>query len=297
MNPPPNSTEQSGGVNFGSGNQAAVNDVIGRDKVVHNHYSPLPTGPQIPKPPGAARLRGRAELLDELAACLPSIPLLALEGLPGVGKSSLALALANHPLVIEQFPHGRLWLEFGPEANVYDLLGRALLLFGQPLEALREQAERQARLQQLLADQQCLLLLDDLWQVGQAQPFLLATSASTRVVITLRRASLAADLGAHIRAVPTLSNPAAQAMLGDGGPSAQQAVAMAPAAATALSKTLGHLPLALHVAARRLNRLAHSRGASGAVARLQAEVAHGTEHLLQLPAAQPAWALTELNLR
>src|SRR5690348_12935194 len=88
----------------------------------------LPAGESIPfmAPPRPAHsLAGRAELLDGLRqnviAGLDSV-LFALKGIPGVGKTALAIALAHDPQVGATFTGGVLWAGLGPTPDVMTLL-------------------------------------------------------------------------------------------------------------------------------------------------------------------------------
>ena len=62
-------------------------------------------------------LVGRAELLNALTERLAEGEDLALVGLPGVGKTALAVALAHHPGVLARFPDGVLWASLGPQGD------------------------------------------------------------------------------------------------------------------------------------------------------------------------------------
>lgn len=70
----------------------------------------------VPTPP--SHFTGRADLVQQLAGrlCSSRSPTLALHGLPGVGKSTLAAVLAGHPAVQAHFADGVLWAGLGPQA-------------------------------------------------------------------------------------------------------------------------------------------------------------------------------------
>ena len=204
-----------------------------------------------------------------------------------MGKSHLALALANHPEVVKAFPDGRAWLELGPKADLFAALGNLLRQLGAPTEAVKTVEERGALLRTWLAGRRLLLLLDDVWQVAHAKPFLDGCQLPTRVVLTTRSAQLADDLHAANHEVPVLQRTPAVAMLAAAGEDAAQAVALDPEGAQGLAAELGDLPLALHVAGRRLNSLARSDGAAGTLAQLAAALQAQTAAVLQLRAAAP----------
>src|SRR5579863_7578399 len=95
----------------------------------------LPLGPildpAIPPPPaGEHGLVGRDELLRKLKERLLTgkrVAISALNGLPGVGKTALATALAHDEEVRAHFSDGILWAGLGYEPDVLGLLkiGRA----------------------------------------------------------------------------------------------------------------------------------------------------------------------------
>ncbi len=113
----------SGGVNVGG-------DVAGRDNIkgeqVNIYYGEKKERPAPRMAPPAPRVFiGRDEVLRELIAALKlsedgagPIALTALKGMGGIGKTTLAAALANHPEVETALPEGTLWAGLGPEPEV-----------------------------------------------------------------------------------------------------------------------------------------------------------------------------------
>ncbi len=245
-----------------------------------------PAGPPVPPP--ALTLFGRDRFLADLAADLTqyavrhTLALTALRGLPGVGKTALALALINRDDVAAAFPDGRVWLPLGPKPDVFGLLGRALEQFGSTAQDLLTVEARADRLRGVLAGKRCLLALDDVWEADHARPFLDACRPPARAIFTTRKPQLAADLHAANHEVRVLQPKYAVRMLAAAGEHAAAAVAADEAGASELAEALGRLPLALHVAGRRLERLARADGPRDAVARLRREL---DRRLLMLPAA------------
>src|SRR5437762_2702072 len=77
-----------------------------------------------PRPP--FELVGRDDLLRELKSRLfagGNLSIVALNGLPGVGKSALAVALAYDLEVLSHFHDGVLWAGLGRGADVLSQLG------------------------------------------------------------------------------------------------------------------------------------------------------------------------------
>ncbi len=76
---------------------------------------------------GLTSLIGRDEMLDQLKQRLcagKDLVLTALNGLPGVGKTALAVALAHDHDVLNHFHDGVLWAALGPRPNIPVLLSR-----------------------------------------------------------------------------------------------------------------------------------------------------------------------------
>src|SRR5215471_2138395 len=100
-------------------------------------YNPPLLAPALPN----HKVIGRDTLLSELKKQLfnsKKLALSALDGLPGVGKTTLAVALAHDPTVQEHFSDGVLWAGLGQKANVLLHLGR----WGMALGISRHEMEK-----------------------------------------------------------------------------------------------------------------------------------------------------------
>jgi len=101
----------------------------------------------------------------------------ALIGEGGFGKSTLAQAACRQPQVIEAFKDGILWLTLGEDAGESTVISRlndVIEAFaGTPADKL---AEARTRCADLLRERDCLIVLDDVWQVDLVEPFLMAES-------------------------------------------------------------------------------------------------------------------------
>ncbi|WP_198543373.1 NB-ARC domain-containing protein, partial [Pseudofrankia sp. BMG5.36] len=107
----------------------------------------------------------------------------ALVGMGGVGKSTLAAALARDPAVVEGFPDGVAWVGVGQDPLVAEKLAEALEAFGDP-GPVRDVADGTRRLRGLLTGARALVVLDDVWDVGVLEAF--RVPAGVRLLVTTR---------------------------------------------------------------------------------------------------------------
>jgi tetratricopeptide (TPR) repeat protein len=139
---------------------------------------------------------GREEVVKTINAQLfggCSAALSALDGKPGVGKTTLALYLAWDEEVLSHFWGGVLWAALGPNANLEYHLGRWLeALGGAPKEATTAEALA-AKIQDALQGRPCLMIIDDVWQWEHAQLFQSITSPGCAHLLTTRLESIAYD--------------------------------------------------------------------------------------------------------
>jgi len=158
-------------------------------------------------------------------------------------------------------------------------------LGGSPL-GLTTPEQHSRALAALLAERRLLLVLDDCWHSAHVRPWRDALPPTGRCLITTRQASVADELAAALCEVPVLDPTPSLQVLAAAGDAARQAVAGNPDNAKKLADTLGHLPLALEVAARYLQKLARADGPALALTHLSDELAREEGRVLHLRAAQ-----------
>src|SRR5215472_15068601 len=131
-------------------------------------YDPaIPTAPPVP-------LVGREEVLARITARLcqpqPRGGFTALNGLPGVGKTSLAIALAYDPALRACIPDGILWASLGPQPPLFTLLARwgGLVGLSELQLAAADEAQKRQALVAALGRRAMLLVLDDVWRLDDA---------------------------------------------------------------------------------------------------------------------------------
>ncbi|HEY0772021.1 MAG TPA: NB-ARC domain-containing protein [Sphingobacteriaceae bacterium] len=177
--------------------------------------------------------------------------LTVMRGWPGVGKSTLAAALAYDPEIKRAFPDGVLWASLGQHPSLFAELsawGRAL---GVELMA-RTLEEAFGQLARILRDQRCLLIVNDVWEAEHALPFRLG-GAGCALLITTHLPKVAQALAptpADVYVLDVLTEDKALELLRQ---LARGVVDENPEASRELVKALEGLPLAIQVAGRLLN--------------------------------------------
>ena len=108
----------------------------------------------------------------------------ALHGAGGYGKTTLATAICHDPRVIETFDDGILWTSLGQTPNVMlELVKLYDSLTGETIHFV-DLAHAAGRLRDRLAQRNCLLVIDDVWDSSHAEPFLQGGAGCTRLVTT-----------------------------------------------------------------------------------------------------------------
>ncbi len=230
--------------------------------------------PAIPVPSaGNARLVGRDELLVNLKhhLCGEAQPaIVALNGLPGVGKTVLAINLAYDSEVRAAFPDGILWAGLGPQPDVMELLGRWGVLLEIPAVAAGKLGTGEAwarAIRAAIGQRQMLLVIDDAWQIEEALAFQVG-GPRCAYLVTTRYPHLAVQLAADgAFAIPELAEQDGIALLSR---YAGEFVQRAPETAQTLVHSVGALPLALTLIGKYLSIQAYS----GQPRRLHAAVEH-----------------------
>ncbi len=228
-------------------------------------------------------LVGRNELLNDLKRRLFSrktLTLSALRGLPGVGKTALAVALAHDPEVQQHFSDGVLWAGLGRMADILthlDTWGTALGISPTEMEKLIDIKARQQRIQAALGQRKMLLVADDVWKVDDALALKLG-SDNCAYLVTTRLPEVAARFTTEgITLIDELSEDDGLNLLTQLAPEVVQAE---PNEARILVQAVGGLPLALTIIGNYLRVQTHS-GQSQRIHRALT-LLHKTEERLQL---------------
>lgn len=226
-------------------------------------------------PAAMALLVGRAEAVRDLDRALEqaraagSALVVAVDGPPGVGKTSVALHWAHR--VAGSFPEGVLHADLRGHSPQHDPADPGDVL-GAFLTALRHESvpgstdDRAALFRTAVAHRRLLVVLDNALDTAQVKPLLPGAPGSTVIVTSRRRLTgLSVTTGARRVSLAPMTPRESVELLRRvvGG----DRVAAEPEAAAALAGRCSYLPLALRITAEQLATHRH-RTLSGAEAEL-----------------------------
>jgi DNA-binding SARP family transcriptional activator/tetratricopeptide (TPR) repeat protein len=230
-------------------------------------------------PSSIADFIGRENYITEIKRTLSSkknsaiaryaVPIIAISGRGGVGKSTLALRVAHE--LGEDYPDGHIYVDLqGPEGadRTPMLLARFLRALGISGSVIPEEPEERTEMyRSRLANKRLLVVLDD--AIDEQQVMSLLPGSPSCAVIVTSRARLAGLPGAHWIDVDTFDGDTSMELLVK--IVGRERMLAEPQAAEELVTYCGGLPLALRIAGARLASRPHWRIAELA-RRLKSEV-------------------------
>lgn len=205
-------------------------------------FSALP--PVLPVAGGPV---GREQVLETLRArlCAPQRPAVALRGLPGVGKTTLAAALAQDPALRAHFSDGIFWGGLGPTPSVSTVLngwGAALGIAPEALAQITRVSQLSQAVHAALGMKKVLLIIDDAWQSEDALALQVGGPHCAHL-LTTRFVPIAAHFAPeHVVLVEELDERDSLTLLARLAP---EVVAQEEQQARTLVQAVGGLPLAL----------------------------------------------------
>ncbi|MEO0563223.1 MAG: NB-ARC domain-containing protein, partial [Chloroflexota bacterium] len=108
----------------------------------------------------------------------------ALQGAGGFGKTTLAIALCHDERVQKAYPDGVMWVTLGESGAVME----GLIKLYAELTGLRPRfVDTEDAANQLageLKQRRCLMVIDDVWEMGHLRPFLQGGETCTRLITT-----------------------------------------------------------------------------------------------------------------
>jgi WD40 repeat protein len=198
-------------------------------------------------PPVPDRYVARPDLLEEIVRSLRGQErLVAVAGIGGVGKSTLAASACADRRVRGRFPDGITWLEAGPRRDPVVLLATLARRFGlsdseSGFSTMEQGRDKNAT---LLRDKRVLIAVDNVWERGPLDA-IVGLSPGCTVLFTTRMAELATTFDVTPIVVDELTREQALKLLGNW---TGQAPSDLPPEADALCDRMGNLALGLAMA-------------------------------------------------
>lgn len=196
-------------------------------------------------PPLLPLLVGREKELATLRTLLnkrgQALPLIMINGLPGVGKTTVAAAVAHDPEIRALFPDGVLWAPLGTSPDPFGQLRRWAALLGLGDLDARHPDSLPLAIRSAIGNQHLLLILDDAWKMEDILALQVGGPHCAYLVTTrfLHLTRLVADMPVSLGEFSTEQSLVLLHQL------APQAVEGEASRTNALIEAVGGLPLAL----------------------------------------------------
>ncbi|MFK4089936.1 helix-turn-helix domain-containing protein [Kribbella sp. NPDC020789] len=211
-------------------------------------------------PPAVSDFTGRTAQIEAILDVLrigevsadSSVRLVAVTGMGGIGKTTLAVQAAHK--LVDSYPDGHLYLNlrgYGPgkPVSTADALRQLLRSLGTEPQLIPDEVEEASGLlRSQLAGRRVLLFLDNAADAAHVMPLLPGSPGSAAIITS--RGSLAPLPGARQVRLDALSQSESVELLS--GVVGQSRIAAEPAAAQALASFTGRLPLAVRLIGGRL---------------------------------------------
>lgn len=181
----------------------------------------------------------------------------ALNGIPGVGKTALAITLAHDIELRTRFADGVLWAALGPQPNIHSGLNRWGTLLGISTGQMAALSSIEAKAQALhsaIGTRSLLIIIDDAWTLEDAMAFKIGGPYCSHL-LTTRFPRIATHLCVHPTLIEELSEDESMTLLKLLTP---VVVDREPGKALDLVRAVGGLPLALTLVGNYLRKQAYS---------------------------------------
>jgi WD40 repeat protein len=167
----------------------------------------------------------------------------AVQGMGGIGKTVLAAGVVREEEVRRAFPDGVFWLTFGQQPNPKARQEQLAQWLGDARASFEDTQQGKARLEDLLRDSACLIVLDDIWDPHHVEPFDVSSDGRPyRLLITTRFRNVVTSIGAEEQRLDVLEDDQALSLLAKWAGTSTEKL---PNEAPQVVKECGGLPLAL----------------------------------------------------
>jgi tetratricopeptide (TPR) repeat protein len=163
------------GINIAGGRIDVGADIVGRDKIIHEApAAPIPALHQLPPPP--RDFTGRHKEIAELMAAVEKggVTISGLQGLGGVGKTALALKLADE--FSGRFPDAQLYLDLkgvsSKPLETEEAMAHVIRSFHPDIKLPDNEAELSGLYRSVLHGRRALLLMDNAKDAKQTEPLI-----------------------------------------------------------------------------------------------------------------------------
>ncbi|MFQ3537118.1 MAG: NB-ARC domain-containing protein, partial [Aggregatilineales bacterium] len=177
---------------------------------VANGAPPLPDW-FVPRPQYLEPLKQSLRVGDDLLALTSKQESVALQGIGGIGKTTLAAALCADCDVRRTFTR-ILWIELGPNADEARVINTMRAAVNGGKDEFDTLINARAAFARALHGQKTLIVLDDVWDGDLVKHYRIG-GEDHRLLITTRQKGIIAQLGIHAQEVDRLSNDEALRLL------------------------------------------------------------------------------------
>ena len=223
---------------------------------IHKQLQPAPSlttkasmeGPFLAPNLPPRKLVGRDQLLKDLKQGLlagGSLALSALEGMAGIGKTAVAIALAHDPEIRTHFQDRVLWANLGQAGDAFVELGRWARALGIPSDEVAKLLTLEARakaVREKIGTRRMLLVVDDAWEPETALAFKVGGPDCAHLVTTRLIKVAVTFAESRVTTVKELNEADSLTLLTQLAPDVVQAE---PEFVLELIRAVGGLPLSL----------------------------------------------------
>lgn len=233
--------------------------------------------------PSPLSLLGRESLLQHIKRRLcasENASVTVLNGLPGVGKTALAVTLAHNEEIQDHFRDGTLWANLGPHPNILGTLSHWGSLLGvspKEMTLLRDEKDWARVLRAAIGQRHFLIVIDDAWSPEDALS-LMVCDLNCSYLVTTRFPTVGTAVTTNgLTEVQELTEEDGLALIARFSP---EAVALSPTTMHDLIRSVGALPLALTL----MGKYLRGESASNQPRRLRTAIQrlHDTQRRLSL---------------